>query len=88
MLRQWLKSSVLISFKHWKITKYHYCEIDGLAEHYSIHEFTIYIHRLPNDDASEESSSELSTAPGSFGDPIDDGDFMIWFFKFCNQFAA
>ena len=50
----------------------HYWEVDGLAEYYSVQEFTFCIRRHPNDDPNEESSSESDTASdsNSVDDPV------------------
>ena len=49
----------------------HYWAVDGLAELYSVREFTICIRRRPEDDPNEESSSEEDTASDSDSD-LDD----------------
>ena len=56
----------------------HYWEVDGLAEYYSVQEFTFRIHRHPDDDPNEESSSESDTASDSDSDndPVADDDDM------------
>ena len=55
----------------------HYWEVDGLAEYYSVREFTFRIRWHPDDDPNEESSSESDTASDSDSDdPMtdDEGD--------------
>ena len=56
----------------------HYWEVDGLAEYYSVREFTFRICRHPDDDPNEESSSESDTASDSDSDndPVVDDDDM------------
>ena len=49
----------------------HYWAVDGLAELYSVREFTIRIWRQPEDDPNEESSSEEDTPSDSDSD-LDD----------------
>ena len=53
----------------------HYWEVDGLAEYYSVQEFTFLIRRHP---PNEESSSESDTASDSDSDndPVADDDDM------------
>ena len=57
----------------------HYWDIDGLAEHYSVHKFTFRIRQRPEDDPNEESSSDDSDTTSDSDDPTDDGDFY-WYF--------
>ena len=55
----------------------HYWEVDRLAEHYSVREFTFSIRSRPNDDPNEESSSKSDTASDSENDgPMADDDFF------------
>ena len=57
----------------------HYWEVDGLAEYYSVREFTFRIRRHPDDDPNEESSSESDTASDSDSDddPVADDDVCV-----------
>ena len=50
----------------------HFWAVDGLAELYSVCEFTICIRWRPEDDPNEESSSESDATSDSDGDPVAD----------------
>ena len=52
----------------------HFWAVDGLAELYSVREFTIHIRRQPEDDPNEESSSEsdATSDSDSDSDPVAD----------------
>ena len=57
----------------------HYWEVHGLAEYYSVQEFTFRIRRHPDDDPNEESSSESDTTSDSDSDddPVTDDDICV-----------
>ena len=50
----------------------HFWEVDGLAEYYSVREFTFRIRQHPDDDPNKESSSELDTTSDSDDNPVAD----------------
>ena len=57
----------------------HYWEVDGLAEHYSVWEFTFRIRRPPEDDPNEESSSEEDTDSDNDLMAGDESDFCMFY---------
>ena len=61
----------------------HYWAVDGLAELYSICEFTIHIWRQPEDDPNEESSSESDTTSDSDSDSKSSLYLNFYAYLFC-----
>ena len=50
----------------------HFWEANGLAEYYSVREFTFRIRRHPNDDPNEESSESDTASDPDSDDPVAD----------------